>query len=428
MSTITLLGSEVPLEFEGNFENATIRNNVGSGKNGNLIYSAGGDQDECQIGWTFESSGGPRGIYVAYASDRMLPCELALNGDTLVSQALIEPTGGHIPRFVDWRYQVTALLKNGTNQLLIRRLGDIPFISALGVGTAPGEDNANVNAYAQQFEAKSKQAKAGAPFSISPRSLAGLLLEIQKLGQNDAAIVSFRSMLPHIVDATVEDAANGQTRIGFGGPLNGQRYRQLIFNRLLRLGVDAIVETGAYLGTSTAFFARQGLPVYSCELSESYLAAAIVQTANFPNVSLYLQDSRTFLRALAEDRAIDINFPFVYLDAHWNNDLPLADEIAIITSRWNRYAIMVDDFQVPGTDYGFDRYPNGLELTLDYLRRQAISFDRTAVLFPSATPTAESGKRRGTLVLVPEEIYTGHLRKERLLYRYRNSLNPSPPS
>ena len=59
---------------------------------------------------------------------------------------------------------------------------------------------------------------------------------------------------------------------------------------------------------------------------------------------------------------------FVYLDAHWAEELPLAEELCIVASAWTRCVVMVDDFQVPGdSGYAYDDYGPGLALTEDYL-------------------------------------------------------------
>jgi len=78
----------------------------------------------------------------------------------------------------------------------------------------------------------------------------------------------------------------------------------------------------------------------------------------------------------------------------------------------------VDDFQVPAAGYNFDRYANGLELTLDHLQREGVDLSQTAVLFPTASHTAETSARRGTLVLVSLDLYERDLRNERSMFRY----------
>lgn len=141
----------------------------------------------------------------------------------------------------------------------------------------------------------------------------------------------------------------------------------------------------------------------------------------FSNVHMHRQDCRAFLRGLAADPSITQVCPIFYLDAHWYEHLPLAEEIAIIRERWPRFMIMVDDFEVPGTQYGVDRYANGLELTLDYLRKEKIDLETMAVMFPTASDTAETSVKRGTLILSSLDIFNERLKNEGSLYRFQTS-------
>jgi len=50
----------------------------------------------------------------------------------------------------------------------------------------------------------------------------------------------------------------------WGGPFNGQTYRRLLFDELVRrLKPAAIVETGTYIGTTTESMSATKLPVFS---------------------------------------------------------------------------------------------------------------------------------------------------------------------
>jgi len=52
----------------------------------------------------------------------------------------------------------------------------------------------------------------------------------------------------------------------WGGPMNGQRWRCLMFAELVhKIEPKAIVETGTYLGTTTEWLAAFQLPVFTCE-------------------------------------------------------------------------------------------------------------------------------------------------------------------
>jgi hypothetical protein len=88
-----------------------------------------------------------------------------------------------------------------------------------------------------------------------------------------------------------------------------------------------------------------------------------------------------------------------YLDAHWHQDLPLEDEIDAISRSVNDFAILVDDFAVPGDPgYTYDNYGAGKSLDLATFGH---SFQRNklSVFFPSLPSTLESGERRGCVVL-----------------------------
>ena len=61
---------------------------------------------------------------------------------------------------------------------------------------------------------------------------------------------------------------------------------------------------------------------------------------------------------------------FFYLDAHWNEDLPLAEELDTIFCRSSNPVVMIEDFQVPDDpDYGYDDYGPRKSLNPEYNSR-----------------------------------------------------------
>lgn len=185
----------------------------------------------------------------------------------------------------------------------------------------------------------------------------------------------------------------------WGGPFNGQAYRQRIYAEVMeRLPFKAIVETGTFRGTTTVVFAEQGLPVYTVEASPRFHAYARLRLRNVDEqVHLHQADSRVFLEQLARDDSMPHSDVFFYLDAHWEQDLPLREEVEIIFSNWERAVIMVDDFEVPGTAYTFDDYGADKVLNLGYL--EPLAHLNLQVYFPAAPAEEETGARRGSVVL-----------------------------
>jgi hypothetical protein len=188
-------------------------------------------------------------------------------------------------------------------------------------------------------------------------------------------------------------------------PMNGQQNRQEIVRSLAASVVfSRVLETGTYRGGTTRFLADTfDLPVGSVEAVPRYFAYAQHRIAGDRRISLSQGDSREFLRRQADRVATRPSGSppetiFFYLDAHWEDDLPLAEELRIIAGTWERAVVMIDDFEVPGDPgYGFDDYGEQKSLTETYLPRVVANWTR---LYPAAPSDRESGARRGCVVLV----------------------------
>lgn len=214
----------------------------------------------------------------------------------------------------------------------------------------------------------------------------------------DKAYRTATERLPPRVAGRV-DQYRPRYRDSWGGPMNGQEKRQDIARQIARLlDFDLVVETGTYRGTTTEFlFALFGGPVVTVESNPRSFEYSVRRLAVLPKVSVVNDDSRKVLRALGDQYGRDLSV-FFYLDAHWERDLPLWDELSIIESTWPKAVVMIDDFQVPGdAGYGYDDYGPGESLTTACLPAAVHDWQR---LFPSAPADSETGARRGSCVLV----------------------------
>jgi hypothetical protein len=186
----------------------------------------------------------------------------------------------------------------------------------------------------------------------------------------------------------------------FGGPFNAQRGRQNIFLELVQVAnPNAIVETGTFRGTTTEFMAAKSrLPVYTVEVHPQFYHFAKLRLRAQRLVRVSRGDSRSFIRQLTKDASVPKENVFFYLDAHWGADLPLREEVEMIAGAWKRFAIMIDDFEVPDDPgYAFDDYGIGRRLCLEYL--PDLSSLGLVAFFPSLSSEAETGARRGSVVL-----------------------------
>jgi len=213
-----------------------------------------------------------------------------------------------------------------------------------------------------------------------------------------------------------------ERRDPWGGPFNGQHKRQELFSSLiLTCRPAAIIETGTYVGASTEFIASASkLPVYSVEANARNFGFAKMRLKRHRNVQLSLGDSREFLmKFIAYNAARYTGCPLLfYLDAHWDEDLPLSDELAIIFSSFSRAIVLIDDFQVPDDDgYGYDDYGAGKALNRDYINLHVSKF-QLAEFYPTTPSTAESGFRRGCVVLAHDPGLIGLLSRISLLRKW----------
>lgn len=228
-----------------------------------------------------------------------------------------------------------------------------------------------------------------------------------------AAARRLRGRVPGVFAAV--DAAMPRRLPPWGGPMNGQHGRREIVRTLASLRPPAvIIETGTHLGISTEYFAcLTGANVWTCESQRVYFKAARRRFQQNPLIHPILADSPDFLRRLASDESVSKSDAFFYLDAHWDADLPLREELRIIGEFWEQPWVLIDDFQVPGdAGYGFDNYGEGAELSLDYLE----PLPALTPLFPTLPSSNETGARRGCVLLVPPNdvdpvVSTGLLRR-----------------
>jgi hypothetical protein len=190
----------------------------------------------------------------------------------------------------------------------------------------------------------------------------------------------------------------------WGGPMNGQALRCLLVAEIIiHIKPAAIVETGTYLGTTTEWLSAFQIPVYTCEASAENFGFSSSRLRFLSNVQIINSDSRDALKSLKYGPLASEGPILFYLDAHWNEDLPLDNELGIIFSSWQQAVVLIDDFQVhddPG--YGFDDYGPGKRLTLDYVADKILSFG-LAAYYPRSASNEETGEKRGCIVLAKSD-------------------------
>jgi len=229
-----------------------------------------------------------------------------------------------------------------------------------------------------------------------------------------------RRLLGERMAGSIDYYYHPERRSGFGGPFNSQAIRLRIFEAIIaRAQPVAIIETGTHVGTTTEFMAGTGLPVYTIEGNPRFYGFARARLWWKANVKLRQGDSREQLRNLFEGQLAGLANArlFFYLDAHWNDDLPLAEEIDLIFSRSSNAVVMIDDFEVPDDPgFGYDYYGPGKALNAEYIAASAKTHS-LAIFYPSASSQEETGRRRGCVVLCKTAVLGSELQAISLLRR-----------
>ena len=197
------------------------------------------------------------------------------------------------------------------------------------------------------------------------------------------------------IETTFEVLANSPSYEDDLLSLNQQVARRKIVSDILKvMQPQCIVETGTYIGNTTGWFAQFNAQVYSSEISKPLFYVAKQRLSKFNNVNLVRCDCRKLLNDLKDSDVVN-KCTFLYLDAHWLDDLPLLEEIDIIDSNWEDYIIMIDDFQVPNDEgYNYDNYGVNRPLNYSYIK-DIIEANSINVFFPNVPSAKETGYKRG---------------------------------
>ncbi len=180
----------------------------------------------------------------------------------------------------------------------------------------------------------------------------------------------------------------------FTRPFNGQvtRHRQIQqISNIVK--PDIAIETGTFLGTSTPYLATLvSGNTYTIEFVTKYAKKARMRFEDeFKNLGITLiegnsvKEIQVLLKTIPSTSTI-----LAYLDAHWEKELPTAQELTELLRWGNNWVAVIDDFKVPGDDsYGFDQYG---ELVVD----RSLIPQGVRLLVPNRSAKSESGARKGT--------------------------------
>lgn len=132
---------------------------------------------------------------------------------------------------------------------------------------------------------------------------------------------------------------------------------------------NTFIETGTDKGWSTKIISKYFDKVYSCEIEQDRWKYYTNILEN-KNITILNGSSVDCLPKFFEEIGND-NF-FLYLDAHWNGNWPILDELRLVAEWGYKPVIIIHDFD-NGLGFQFDRYRKEGEeteylLNFDYVK------------------------------------------------------------
>ena len=164
--------------------------------------------------------------------------------------------------------------------------------------------------------------------------------------------------------------------------------------------IDTIIETGTFLGETTAFQSENFKNVYSIEvLKENYQIASDKLNSLNLKANLYLGKSEELLKSIILENKITSKSIF-FLDAHWY-ECPLKQELDIIAECNIKPIIAIHDFVVPNSKtLGFDNY-NNQPFTYEWLKPNFDKIYDGKYNYWYNDDVLSEGSKRGIIYLAP---------------------------
>lgn len=176
------------------------------------------------------------------------------------------------------------------------------------------------------------------------------------------------------------------------------------------------LETGTCLGSTTLWLAENFDKVWTCEVSDQFYEIACARFAAINGSHAVVDNTDRYYKTIIarkRDSRIAVKqdaarVDFIFLDAHWGPHCPLLDELNVIADvsaiprivTRDKPCILIHDFQVPGTDFGYDCMPDGRPFNLELIRGH---LDRIygEGKWKHRYPTEVAGARRGWISISP---------------------------
>ena len=182
-------------------------------------------------------------------------------------------------------------------------------------------------------------------------------------------------------------------------PFNGDYFINEEFLKIKKkFNIVNAVETGSCTFSTTKWLGENFENVFTFEHNKDFYDEYIGKISDLPNIKSFNTKSVEGLNLIIDE----LNGPTVfYLDAHWDNECPINEEIEVISNYKFPHVIVIHDFKTNNPELGYDSfYFDGgfdLDLNLIYGNLEKIYPDGVKFYY---NKNAVGGKR-GVIYILP---------------------------
>ena len=183
-------------------------------------------------------------------------------------------------------------------------------------------------------------------------------------------------------------------------PFNDDKYMAEEFIRLRDLySIKNAVETGSCIFSTTRWLGENFEKVYTFEHNTGFYEENFYKISDMPNVKAFNTRSVSGLSQIIDSLTEPTIF---YLDAHWEDDCPINEEIEVISRCKAPHVIAIHDFKTNNPEMGFDSFPalGGYDLDLNLIYNELEKIYPYCIKF-FYNKKAE-GPKRGVIYILPQ--------------------------
>lgn len=189
----------------------------------------------------------------------------------------------------------------------------------------------------------------------------------------------------------------GNERDNRSQAFSGDHYLQAEIQKIIKkFDIFTVVETGTFMGDTTAAFTEMASSVFSIEVNYDLYQRAVSRFQDVSNVMILSGNSPEVLYQMIPAFKTPILF---FLDAHWYQYWPILDELRVIAmfAKCRNSVIVIHDFYVPDSDLGYDSYGDK-RLDFDFIKSDIYSINSQYHYYYNSQA---AGERRGVIFVHP---------------------------